>query len=104
EVAALHSRAARRTPIKMILFGQIAHAMANVLPARELDNPAVLFSHLVCADTRPQRLQRAESREPVCERSGLRLATRGAPRRFQVTPAASSLRTLLSRPASRVAA
>jgi len=51
EVAAFHSSAARRTPIKMILFGQIAHAMANVLPARELDNPAVLFSHLVCADT-----------------------------------------------------
>jgi len=54
EVAAIHSSAARRTPIKMILFGQIAHAMANVLPARELDNPAVLFSHLVCADTRPR--------------------------------------------------
>jgi hypothetical protein len=30
----------------MLLFGQIPHAMANVLPARKLNDRAVPFSHV----------------------------------------------------------
>ena len=33
KVAAIHPSTARRTSIKMLVFGQIAHARANVLPA-----------------------------------------------------------------------
>ena len=40
KVAAIHPSAARRTSIKMLLFRQIAHAMANVLPARKLNDRA----------------------------------------------------------------
>jgi hypothetical protein len=37
KVAAIHPSTARRTSIKMLVFGQIAHAMADVFPARETE-------------------------------------------------------------------
>src|ERR1700748_1478737 len=47
KVAAIHPSTARRTSIKMLVFGQIAHARANVLPARKLNNRAVSFRHVI---------------------------------------------------------
>jgi hypothetical protein len=41
KVVAIHPPAARRTSINMVLFGQIAHAMDKVLPARKLNDRAV---------------------------------------------------------------
>jgi hypothetical protein len=47
KVVAIHPSAARRTSIKMS-FGQVAHAhaMANVPPARKLNDRAVPFCHV----------------------------------------------------------
>jgi hypothetical protein len=49
KVAAIHPSAARRASIKTLgfVFGRIAQRTADVLPARKLNDRAVLFSHLV---------------------------------------------------------
>jgi hypothetical protein len=48
KVVAIYPSAAHRTLIKMLLFGQIAHAhaMANMPPARKLHDRAGPFSHV----------------------------------------------------------
>jgi hypothetical protein len=38
----------------MLLFGQIAHAMANVLPARKLNDRAVPFSRVARRNEAPR--------------------------------------------------
>jgi hypothetical protein len=65
KVAASHPSAARRTSTKMLLFGQIAHAMDNMLPARELNDRAVSFSHVappVHGDTKTARAEAQKER------------------------------------------
>jgi hypothetical protein len=54
KVAAIHPPAARGASIKMLGFvsGRIAHATTDVLHARELNDRAVLFRHLVPPNTR----------------------------------------------------
>jgi hypothetical protein len=55
KVVAIHPSAARRTSIKMLPFGQIAHAIANVPPARKLNDRAVPFSHVARRYENPAR-------------------------------------------------
>jgi hypothetical protein len=68
KVVAIYPSAARRTLIKMLLFGQIAHAhaMANMPPARKLNDRAGPFSHVGPADTRtpPERASKAQGAGP----------------------------------------
>jgi hypothetical protein len=65
KVAAIHPPAARGASIKMLGFvsGRIAHATTDVLHARELNDRAVLFRHLVppIREPRPRALGRGPS-------------------------------------------
>jgi hypothetical protein len=94
----------------MLLFRQIAHAMANLLPARKLNDRAVPFSHVV---------RRYEDPAPLGAKGGalgtlaslfrpeeLRLTTHGRARSFCATPAARCPGDLLppSPPAENTAA
>src|SRR5262245_34229973 len=95
KVAAIHPLAARRAPIKMLGFvsGRIAHATTDVLHARELNDRAVLFRHLVppIREPRPRALGQGPSEPFRARRSfvrrslvkrGLRLGNTSARQRF----------------------
>jgi hypothetical protein len=58
KVAAIHPSAARWASIKTLgfVFGRVAHWTADVLPARKLNDRAVLFSHLVLRYENPARV------------------------------------------------
>jgi len=87
KVAAIHPSAAPRTSIKMLLFRQIAHAMANVLPARELDDPVGCSAIWLPPVRDPARLG-AKDRVSgaLCKRSRLHI---GNSRRTSAVPSHS---------------